>query len=145
MKDFLLTKDTLHVFFKLCAEIALEGGRYRVTIKKWREKRSVDQNSLMWLWLGEIANTVEVSGGYHRDKAWHLYFKKYYCPVKIISLPVGQESVKSTKLLDVGEMHFYLNRIEQWAIDKMIVLPMPDDNEYQKLKDKSNGQANPKI
>lgn len=140
MKDFLLTKDTLHVFFKLCAEIALEGGRYRVTIKKWREKRSVDQNSLYWKWLTEIANTTEVGGSYYDSETWHCYFKRYFCPVKVVNLPVGQTSERSTKRLDVGEMHFYLNKIEQWAIDKMIVLPMPDDNEYQKLKDKSNGQ-----
>ena len=139
MKDFCLSLDTLSAFFKLCTELVLEGGRFRVKIVKWREKRSVDQNGLYWKWLTEIANTQPVGETYFTSETWHEYFKKYYCPEKTIPLPVGQTSAKSTKLLDVGEMHFYLNKIEQWAIDKMIVLPMPDDNEYQKLKDKSNG------
>jgi hypothetical protein len=138
-KDFCLCKDTLSQFIDIVSKIALEGGRYRVTIKKWREKRSIDQNNLMWMWLAEIGKCVPVGETYFSDKIWHEYFKKYYCPVKIIALPVGQTSKKSTTLLDVGEMHFYLNKIEQWAIDKMLVLPMPDDNEYSKLKDQQNG------
>lgn len=136
MKDFCLTRDTLKEFIKLCGELLLEGGRFRVKITAWKGKRSVDQNSLYWKWLTEIAQTVEVGSSYYDNNTWHEYFKKYLCPEKIIPLPVGQTSKRSTKLLDAGEMHFYLNRIEQWAIDKMIVLPMPDDNEYLKLKNK---------
>jgi len=88
------------------------------------------------MWLTVIQDEQDCAGSYYDKKIWHTYFKKHLCPVKIIALPVGQESVKSTKLLDVGEMHFYLNKIEQWAIEKMLVLPMPDDNEYSKLKNR---------
>ena len=133
-KDFCLCRDTLSQFIDIVSKIVSEGGKYRVTIKKWREKRSVDQNSLYWKWLTEISKCVPVADTYYNTETWHEYFKKYFCPVKIIPLPVGQTSTRSTKLLDVGEMHFYLNKIEQWAIDKMLVLPMPDDNEYSKLK-----------
>lgn len=137
-KDFCLCKDTLSQFWEIVSKIALEGGRYRVTIKRWRGKRSLNQNALMWKWLAEIGEQVPVSDHYYDSETWHCYFRKHWCPVKIIALPVGQESVKSTKLLDKGEMNHYLSRIEAWCLDKDVTITNPDDSEYRKLQDQQN-------
>lgn len=134
MKPFCLHNDTLNAFRGLCDELVATGNRFRVTIIEWKDSRSISQNRLMWKWLKEIEKSVQVGDQYYDDEMWHAYFKKWYCPTKIILLPVGTDSIKSTKLLDVGEFHFYLNRIELWAMDKDITLTTPDDCEYRKLQ-----------
>jgi len=136
--DFCLTKDTLNVFWELCCDLAKTNKRYRVSIREWRDKRSIPQNDTYWGWLTEIAEQQEVGGSYYDNETWHEYFKKHWCPIKIIPLPVGQSSIKSTKLLDIGEMHFYMSRIERWAMDKLIALTIPEKSEYRKLQDKQN-------
>lgn len=110
-----------------------------VVARPWKVKRSLSQNSLYWQWLNEISNQVTVSDKKHNAEIWHEYFKRYFCPVKIIAMPAGDDlEVRTTKKLDTGEMHFYLNRIEQWAIDKMINLTIPAACEYQQLRDNQN-------
>jgi len=134
MKDYCLSKDTLPAFIKACTELSGTDNRYRVNIIEWKDKRSLNQNSLLWLYLNEIANSVPIDNEYFDSETWHAYFKRWYCPTKIIALPVGTDSVKSTKLLDKGEMNYYLNKIEMWAMDKDITLTTPDDCEYRKLQ-----------
>lgn len=108
-----------------------------VVARPWKTKRSISQNSLYWQWLNEISRQVDVSYKKHSAEIWHEYFKRYLCPVKIIPMPAGDDlEVKSTKQLDAGEMHHYLSRIEQWAMEKMIKLTTPSSCEYQKLKDR---------
>ena len=111
---------------------------YRVSIKQRKEKRSLSQNSLYWKWLGEVAKQQNVSKD---PEIWHEIFKKYYCPEKLIEIPiVGIEPlrVKSTKKLDIGEMTFYLNRIENFCIDRGIRLTIPESSEYRQLMDRQN-------
>ena len=99
---------------------------FRVTIVAWRESRSKSQNSLYWKWLGEIAKQQNVSDD---PEIWHEIFKKYYCPEK----PVNEHvSIKSTKKLDKGEMCFYLNRIEQYCMDRGYMITIPADCDYIK-------------
>lgn len=107
-----------------------------VVARPWKVKRSLSQNSLYWRWLNEISEQVTVSDKKHDAEIWHEYFKRYFCPVKIIAMPAGDDlEVRTTKKLDTGEMHYYLNQIEQWAMGHMYVLTTPDNCEYQKLKD----------
>ena len=134
MDDFCLNKDTLAKFWELCCDLSKTNKRYRVSIKEWRETRSLSQNALYHKWLSEIAAQVDVRGVHFDHETWHEYFKKHWCPIKVITLPVGAQRVKSTKKLDTGEMTFYLSQIEEWAIGHHIALTMPDDCEYQKLK-----------
>ena len=107
---------------------------YRVNIVEWREKRSLSQNRLLWKWLGEISKQAVVNGERFNPDTWHEYFKKYYCPWTVIDMPAGEPSkVKSTKLLDTGAMHTYMNKIERWAMDKGFTLTIPMDCEYMEL------------
>lgn len=108
-----------------------------VVARPWKAKRKLSQNSLYWMWLNEISEQVTVSDKKHSAEIWHEYFKRYFCPIKIIPMPAGDDlEVRSTKELDTGEMHYYLNRIEQWAMDKMIELTTPINCEYETLLNK---------
>jgi len=89
--------------------------------------------------MTEISEQVSFNDQRHEPEIWAEYFKKYFCPVKSIAMPAGDDAqVKSTTYLDKGEMCFYLNKIEMWAMDKNVYLTVPDSCEYRKLQEIQN-------
>lgn len=136
IKDFPVTASSVGLvtqeLFKLFS--LNPDAKYRLSCVKWRESRSLSQNSLLWKWYGEIA--IQASSISKDPEIWHEIFKKYYCPCKIIEVPGGQIEIKSTKKLDVGEMYYYLNRIEQYCIDRGYSLTIPESCEYNQLRQK---------
>lgn len=110
-----------------------------VVAKPWKEKRSLSQNRLLWQWMNEISEQAIVNDQKHEPEIWHEYFKRYLCPSKIIPMPAGDGlEVKSTKKLDTGEMHHYLNKIEEWAQGHFYTLTIPHNCEYEQLKQKQD-------
>lgn len=106
---------------------------------RWKDKRSIDQNSLYWMWMNEVSEQAKINGKMFEPELWAEIFKKYYCPEKVIELPFGeQQTIKSTTKLDTGEMHHYLNQIEAWCMSQGFMLTIPESSEYKKLIDKSN-------
>lgn len=111
----------------------------RVKMVRWKDKRSIDQNSLYWMWMNEVSEQAKINGKMFEPELWAEIFKKYYCPEKVIELPFGeQQTIKSTTKLDTGEMHHYLNQIEAWCMSQGFMLTIPESSEYKKLIDKSN-------
>lgn len=137
MKDLKLTLSSLGWLVTELTKLLKNSNKaYRVNVVEWREKRSLSQNALYWKWLTEIdqQNPLKVDGSkIQGNELWHEVFKKYYCPVKNITNGENTLPVKSTKMLDIGEMTFYLNRIEQWCIDRGIALTIPETSEYYQL------------
>ena len=132
IKDFKLTVTSIGMLIAAIWELDLVNKAYRVTIIGWRERRSNDQNSLYWKWLAEICPQWGITDD---PEIMHEIFKKYYCPEKVINEHV---SIKSTKKLDVGEMHFYLNRIENFCIDRGYIITIPTQCEYTELQQRQN-------
>ena len=136
MKELKITLGNIgFLVAELTKLIQSTGKTYRVTIKEWKESRSLSQNALMWKWLSEIDKQAplmcesKITGA----EMWHEVFKHYYCPMKVVANKKASLNIKSTKMLDVGEMTFYLNKIEQWCVDRGIKLTVPIDSEYAKL------------
>ena len=122
---------------RLLKELLASGKAYRVNVKEWREQRSLSQNSLMWVWLDIISKELKPNDQQHSNEVWHEYFKMYFCPQKIVAMPAGRDLVvKSTKLLDVGEMCHYMTQIHNWAAGHFLVLPVPENSEYKQNLDK---------
>lgn len=108
-----------------------------VVARPWKEKRILSQNRLLWQWMNEISEQAVVNDQKHKPEIWHEYFKRYFCPVKLVSMPAGEDlQIRSTKKLDTGEMHHYLNQIEQWAQGHFYTLTIPYNCEYEQLKQK---------
>ena len=102
-------------------------------------RRSVSQNSLAWMWYGEIAAQTRVKGyGVFDSEDIHEYMKDAYCPNKPLVMGKKTLSIKSTKKLDTGEMTHYLNQIHQWAINAGFSLTMPHDSEYMRMMEIQN-------
>lgn len=137
VKDFKLTAALLPELTRQLTEALKCNKALRVNVVGWREKRSLSQNALYWVWLDEISTKLKPNDAQHSDEVWHEYLKKYFCPVKTITMPAGEAlTVKSTKLLDVGEMCHYMTQVHNWAAGHMLVLPIPETSEYKQNLDK---------
>lgn len=110
----------------------LESGNcYRLIIKPWRDKRSIPQNSLLWMWNSDVASAVNThSSSKLTEEDLHEFLKDMFCPVKPVTVLGITKMVKSTKLLDTEEMTFYLRRIEVWCAERGIKLRIPANSEY---------------
>ena len=139
VKDFKLTISSLGFFIaELTKMITTNPNKaWRVTVKGWRESRSINQNSLYWKWMAELSKQAKIQGKVFSGEVWAEFFKKYYCPSKSVEMPLGESSeVKTTTNLDTGEMHHYLNNIQAWCMQEGYHLTIPSDCEYQQLIDK---------
>ncbi len=142
MKEFKLTLGTLGYFVAELTNLLKNTNKpQRVIIKEWRETRSLSQNALYWVWMGQISEQRPLkcdSGAFKSSELWHEVFKKYYCPVKNITNGEKSLPVQTTTLLDVGEMTHYLNKIESWCMDNNIKLTIPESSEYYQLMEIQN-------
>lgn len=125
----------------------LESGEcYRLTLKLWKEKRSLSQNSLAHMWFGEISEYLIKSGRSDATPDWvKRNLKRTYLGCEEITYTdfVTGEKVSTweprhTSDLDTGEMHFFLNQVEQWCAQFGLALTIPINSEYQILKEKQN-------
>lgn len=125
----------------------LESGEcYRLTIKPWRDKRSISQNSLSHMWYAEISAYLIKRGKPFASPEWvkdamkHTYLG--YSDREMVDVVTGAKttvsSLRHTSDLDTGDMHFYLTQVEGWAREIGCNLTIPNDCEYQKLKQVQN-------
>ncbi len=125
----------------------LESGEcYRLTLKPWKEKRSLSQNSLAHMWFGEISEYLIKSGRSDATPEWvKRNLKRTYLgceEVTYTDFVTGDKSTtyepRHTSSLDTGEMHYFLTQVEQWCAQFGLVLTIPNNSEYQLLKEKQN-------
>lgn len=107
----------------------LKNGQYTVTITKAIEPRSVDQNSLMWLWF----TCIEVETGTNKQDV-----HDYYCRMfnrKLIEWNGRQEVIaKGTSKLSKEEMKIFLDKVQADALTEFgIRLPNPEDMYFEEF------------
>lgn len=89
-----------------------DGQCYRLQLKPWREKRSLSQNSLLHMWLGEISEYLIKSGRTDATPDWvKRNLKKTYLGCEEITYTdfiTGTKETtwepRHTSQLDAGEM-----------------------------------------
>lgn len=91
------------------------------------------------MWLGELSHQIKLKVGdvYSVDDL-HEWFKEKFCPNKTITMGKNSISIKSTKKLDTGEMHFYMNQLHEWSVNAGFKLTVPIDSEYRKIIERQN-------
>ena len=89
-----------------------------VRIRKWRTKRSLQQNALYWMWLQVIAQDL----GYDTEEL-HNSFRAMFLVDREKKIPL----VRSTTTLNKMEFTQYLDKIEREASQLGIVLPQPEE------------------
>ena len=129
---------------KLLQEQLATGNPLRLQVKEWREKRSLSQNSLLHLWLGEISEYLINSGRTDATPEWvKRNLKKTYLgceEVTYTDFVTGQKEStwepRHTSQLDTGEMHIFMCKVEAWCAQFGLALTIPSNCEFQQLRDK---------
>ena len=137
--EFRVDGVNLGYAIQIISNAILTGKTIKLVISEWKDTRSLSQNRLYWMWLNEICDQIQKRiGQEHDSETIHEYFKQTYCPQKSKMLGKKEIHIASTTKLDKGEMHFYLNQIEQWCIDRGFTLTTPDGCEYTNLREQQN-------
>lgn len=106
------------------------GKRYDVTVKIHRDKRTVDQNRLLFLWIGCISHET----GYFKDEVHEIFKKKFLGTETFEMWGEKVERVRSTTSLDTKQFSHYLEKIQQFASSEMgIILPDPKDQYFEQF------------
>lgn len=105
----------------------LRNGRYVVTITKEKEPRSIDQNSLMWLWF----TCIEQETGTPRQDVHDYYCRKFLR--KYITWNGRQEIVaEGTSRQSKERMTEFLDKVQADAATEFgIRLPLPEDKMFE--------------
>ena len=111
----------------MCSQ--LRNGRYRVTIERYTEPRTLNQNALMWLWF----TCIEQETGTDKLDVHDYYCNRFLRRTAFIN---GRELVISgkTSSLNTLQMTDFLNKIKADAAAEFgITLPLPADRYYQEF------------
>jgi hypothetical protein len=100
--------------WKVCAD---NGKPLSVTVTEHKAKRSLDQNSLYWRRLSEIAEQAWIDGRQYDRDAWHHYMGSQFLPMR--ETPGGELVPVSTTTLDVADFTEYLNKIEAFVATEL--------------------------
>jgi len=100
-----------------------QGKPLSVDLKPYREKRSLEQNSLYWNWLTIIATHYSNACGmsYSPDD-FHEFFRARFLPPTLTVIDQTQvRRYPSTTSLTIDEMSTYLENIKQYCFDDMML------------------------
>ena len=105
----------------------LRNGSYNLILKRVNEKRTVNQNDLMWMWFRCIENDT----GTDKNDIYMYYCKKFLC--KVIRLGEKVEKVYETSsMLNTAQMTEFMTKIQADAASEFgITLPIPDDRYFE--------------
>ena len=108
----------------------LSNGEFTLTITRRKTKRSVEQNSLMWMWF----NCIENETGTPKQDV-HDYCCRAF-NFRVVEINGKQEKVAGgTSKLTTVTMTNFLTKVQAWASSELgIILPNPDDLEFEQFK-----------
>lgn len=135
--DYKITTPKDREVIKSVIDKLPEGKRYDVSVKLHRERRTLDQNRLYFLWLACISDET----GQSKDDL-HDYFKQAYLGFSRRSVIVGSVEQQvyvspTTTALNTKQFTDYLNQIQVFANAELgILLPNPTDIEFEQFYNK---------
>lgn len=106
------------------------GKVYDINVTLHRERRTLDQNRLYWLWLAAISAECG-----HTSEELHAYFKAQYLTHRtalVFDEPTPMEV--STRALSKEEFTAYIERIQAFAGSELgLRLPNPEDLYFEQF------------
>ena len=105
----------------------LRNGSYNLILKRVNEKRTINQNDLMWMWCRCIENDT----GMDKNDIYMYYCKKFLC--KVIRVGEKVEKVYETSsMLNTAQMSEFMTKIQADAASELgITLPIPEDKYFE--------------
>lgn len=123
--------DDFEILFNLMRDMH-PGAYFQITWKPWEGKRSLDQNSLYWMWLGLMAKHFSRKAGPFSKDDMHDLMRHHHLGYvdKQISKTKIASQLKSTTDLSTKEMSEYMTKVEAWCAQNGLLLPRPEDQEH---------------
>lgn len=118
-----------------------DNGWLKVEVKAGN--RSLDQNSLYWVWIAQITEFVnEKKGSDFNTNEMHEWMKHTflgYEDAKVIGKVEIPIQLRSTSKLTKSEMFDYMEKIDMYWAQLGCLLVTPSDSVYAKMKEKHEG------
>ena len=143
MKDFKLDKGNMASVLQFISKMVTESGKtYRVSIKEWRDSRSLSQNALSHKWYGELSVYLINKGRkdsnpeFCKDLMKHTFlgYEVRVMTDAITGVKTEVSQLKHTSGLDTGEMYHFMCLVDNWAVSIGCMLTVPDGSQYAALK-----------
>lgn len=129
-----------------CIKDFLKVGPVSVQIKS-HTKRSLSQNALAHKWFGELSAWLISKGKDFATPEWVKAAMKstFLGYVEVVDTDVitgkktTRQELRHTSSLDTGEMKLFMDMVYGWALDRGVMLAIPDNSEYRQLCNLENG------
>ena len=129
-----------------CIRTMLELGPVSVQLKAGH-KRSLSQNALAHKWFGELSAWLISKGKDFATPEWVKSAMKstFLGYVEVVDTDVitgkktSRQELRHTSSLDTGEMKLFMDMVYHWALDRGMMLTIPENSEYKQLNDMENG------
>lgn len=129
-----------------CIKTMLELGPVSVQLKS-HTKRSLSQNALAHAWFGELSRWLISKGKDFATPEWTKSAMKatFLGYVEVVDTDVitgkktSRQELRHTSSLDTGEMNLFMDMVYGWALDRGVMLTIPDNSEYRQLCNLENG------
>ncbi|MEX5853589.1 recombination protein NinB [Providencia huaxiensis] len=140
--DFLFHESTKTAAWQHLKEVLATNQPHRIIIKPWKNRRSLSQNSLSHMWYAEISKHLCNNGSKHTDESVKEMMKHTFLGYELtemVNAVTGDieqiRTLRKTSKLDTGEMFFYMEQVECWAVDICCFVTIPKESQYMKLKE----------
>lgn len=105
----------------------LRNGRYQVIIKRAGERRTIDQNALMWMWFACISEDTDTP-----SQDIHDYYCKKFLSRRVVVGNITDDVCRGTSGLSKAEFSQFLDRVQADAASEWgIMLPTPEDRAFE--------------
>jgi len=131
-------KDVDHLCKELKEVIKQTEKPHLAKIEIKRSKRSIDQNSLLWLWLTCLEKDSE-TGSSKQDFYDHLIMN--YAPTRITEC-MGESCYNkiTTSKMDKKQMSVFMDNVRVFALNNFqIDLPLPEDRRFNQFYETYRG------
>lgn len=105
----------------------IKNGQYECVLRNVCNKRSIDQNALMWLWFTCIADEF----GESKERVHNYYCNKFLTSIDSFN---GVQFYKAQRTSDLNQeqMRFFLEKVQADAASELgITLPSRDDEAWE--------------
>ena len=106
-------------------------------VKEYKPRRSLSQNDLFHVWVRDMTRHFKKRGGFtgtEDDLKLMLKYKFLGTEDVEVGKTTIPAQVRGTSTLDRGEMLYFMQQVEAWAIDLGVKLTKPQNSEYLKIQ-----------
>ena len=101
--------------------------KWKITVEPYKERRSLSQNALYWVWVEKVAKECGDSVGYTKNEMARIFKQMFLVPSVVTHGGVDYPEY-STKGLSKAEMSEYMSHIDHFAVSEFgVYVPIPEE------------------